>query len=227
MKKNTLKIYNLAILILLIGFIIPFSIKAEEEGNLDTPYYDQVYESEVGGGEVVNTINTSNTDTSSSPNISDNGQITYELLEQSLPGIPNKTNDIGEYLGGIFSLAIGIASALAVLMIVIGGFKYMTSEAVSYKTAAKTQIIDAVLGLVMVLASWLILNTINEDLVGFNLNIDPVEIQQNNTSSTNTNNSEDLIDCWCSSAGGVKSCKTTNPNSSYFVHSKVLAENCK
>ncbi|MBU1046336.1 pilin [Patescibacteria group bacterium] len=179
MKKNNLRIYNLTILIFLLGcFFSPFLTQAEIEGEYDVNISDYTYESEVDGDEVINTINTNNANTSNVDNISDGGQITYELLEQSLPGIPNKTNSLGEYLGGIFTLAIGIASALAVLMIVIGGFKYMTSEAVSYKTAAMQQIQDAILGLIMVLASYLILNTINEDLVGFNLNLKPVEIQK-------------------------------------------------
>ncbi len=106
--------------------------------------------------------------------ISTDGNAEYTLLE-TLPKVPDKTNNMGKYLESIFNLAIGIASVLAVLMIVIGGFKYITVEASPYSVEeAKNQINGALLGLVLVLAAWLILNTINTNLVNFNTNLDPV-----------------------------------------------------
>ncbi|MCK4918417.1 MAG: hypothetical protein KAS02_01370 [Candidatus Pacebacteria bacterium] len=104
--------------------------------------------------------------------------VEYTLLEQ-LPGIPavvGGESNLGMYLKGMFELVIGVASVLAVLMIVLGGFKYIISEAVTSTTAAKKQIQDALLGLIMVLASWLILNTINTDLTSFNTNLDSIKL---------------------------------------------------
>ena len=102
---------------------------------------------------------------------------TYTLLEPLIvPGdAPIKeTANIGVYLEGIFKLGIGIASVLAVLMITIGGLQYMTSDKVQLITDAKTTIISALWGLVLVLASFLLLQTINPNLVNFNLNLKPV-----------------------------------------------------
>ncbi|MFH1402079.1 MAG: pilin [Patescibacteria group bacterium] len=99
----------------------------------------------------------------------------YTLLEK-LPqmegeGAPN----LGQYLSGIFKLGIGVASVLAVLIIVRGGVKYMTAEATPNTIEdAKQDITNALFGLVLVLSSWILLNTINPDLVNTNLNLKDV-----------------------------------------------------
>jgi len=85
--------------------------------------------------------------------------------------VPNYTpgQGIGPYVQGIFNLGIGIASALAVIMIVIGGVQYMLTGSVTKKGQAKETISSAILGLVLALAAFTILQTINEDLVKFDL----------------------------------------------------------
>lgn len=73
------------------------------------------------------------------------------------------------YVSGFIKLLIGIAAVLAVFMIVWGGFEYVLTEAVASKTDAKDRITKAILGLLLALSSYLILNTINPDLVNFRL----------------------------------------------------------
>ncbi len=68
---------------------------------------------------------------------------------------------------GIYTASIGIASILAVIMVIIGGIKYTTMESFNAKTDAKKQITSAFLGLVLLLGSYLLLRTINKDLVEF------------------------------------------------------------
>jgi len=151
---------------------------------------------------------------------------TYTLIE-SLPKVPNETNNMGEYLGGIFNLMIGIASALAVLMIVIGGFKYITSEGVFTTADAKKTITDALLGLILVLASWLILNTINTDFVGFNVNLDAVTPPPPSTPTTPPHDPADRINCWCKTTGGGKqTCIKSNPNDDVYDKSLQYPEDC-
>jgi len=58
-----------------------------------------------------------------------------------------------------------VAAVLAVIMLAIGGFKYMTSESVFKIGGAKEQITGAIVGLLIVLASITILYTINPRLV--------------------------------------------------------------
>jgi len=83
------------------------------------------------------------------------------------------SNNIGEYLNTMFRLAIGLCAALAVVMIIFSGVQYMGSESIFGKTEAKSKVFSAVLGLLIALGSWVLLNTINPDLTGKNgLNID-------------------------------------------------------
>jgi hypothetical protein len=84
----------------------------------------------------------------------------------SAKGIPLETPK--NLVLGIYTASIGIASILAVIMIVIGGIKYTVMESFDVKTDAKKQITAAFLGLVLLLGSYLILRTINKDLVEFN-----------------------------------------------------------
>ena len=82
-----------------------------------------------------------------------------------------EVTNAGVYIKGAFNLAIGIAAALAIIMIIIGGIQYMGSESLGGKSAGRKRINDAVLGLLLALGSYLILFTINPSLVNFNVNI--------------------------------------------------------
>jgi len=82
--------------------------------------------------------------------------------------IPNTCKNpcpFGNYLNIIIKLVLGIAGVLAVVMIVFGGIEYMTSDLVSSKEAGKEQITHAILGLLLALGAYLILNTINPQLL--------------------------------------------------------------
>lgn len=78
---------------------------------------------------------------------------------------------LGGYLSSMFQWIIGIAGVLAVLMIVIAGIEYM-SPVPSAKESGKNRAMAAILGLILALVSYLILRTINPDLVsGPNLDL--------------------------------------------------------
>lgn len=79
--------------------------------------------------------------------------------------------DLQTYLPGLFNLLIGLSAVFAVLMIVIGGFQYMSTDAIMKKESGKKRIMNAVYGLVLVIGAWLILSTINPNLLNINLNI--------------------------------------------------------
>jgi len=86
-------------------------------------------------------------------------------------------NNIGDYFNWIFTLAIGLCGALAVIMIVIGGVTYMGSESIFGKTEAKKQITNAILGLLIALGAFALLNTINPDLLKTDINIKQVSAE--------------------------------------------------
>jgi hypothetical protein len=77
----------------------------------------------------------------------------------------NKTTNITMYLIGMFRLIIGVAGALAVVMIVIGGIQYMSTDAIYGKSEGKEKIKKALSGLLLAIMSWLILNTINPEIL--------------------------------------------------------------
>ena len=90
--------------------------------------------------------------------------------------MPNSTkplfdNDLLKYLANIYTLIIALAGALAVVKIVYAGIKYMTSEAFGLKAEAKKEIQAALIGLLMILGSYVFLYTLNPKLTIFNLKI--------------------------------------------------------
>ena len=107
-------------------------------------------------------------------NVAENKSI-YKMLVP-LPGItcmdssgqdPNCIpNDIGKYLNFIFKFAIGVCAALAVIMLIIAGVTYMGDESVFGKTEAKKKMFSAIIGLLIALGAWALLNTINPALTG-------------------------------------------------------------
>lgn len=70
-------------------------------------------------------------------------------------------------LQGLFQLSISIGAILAVIMIAVGGIEYMGSDAISSKQAGRERMFNAVLGLVLILGTYVILNTINPNLLSF------------------------------------------------------------
>jgi len=98
---------------------------------------------------------------------------------QLLAPLPNIGEEVavnpGDYLTNMFYIGIGIAGILAVIMITIGGPQYMTTEAITGKSGAKTRINNAILGLILALASFLLLKTINTDFTSPSLAIEPVK----------------------------------------------------
>jgi len=78
---------------------------------------------------------------------------------------------VGGYLNVMIRLFIGICAVLSVVMIVIGGIEYMTTELISSKEEGKKRITNAILGLLLALGAWTLLYTINPDLLKSDVNI--------------------------------------------------------
>lgn len=94
-----------------------------------------------------------------------------------IPGVTpeNEPVVLANYLSGAFALAIGITGVLAVLVIMIGGIQYITSGSFSGKEDGKEKISKALIGLFLAIAAWIILYTINPDLLSLKLNITKTE----------------------------------------------------
>ena len=82
-----------------------------------------------------------------------------------IPGVIEQGFGFQQFLSGAFTLGVIVAAFLAVIMIVIGGLEYMMSEAVTSKEDAKDRITSAILGLLLILFSYILLATINPDIL--------------------------------------------------------------
>lgn len=94
---------------------------------------------------------------------------------------PTPTATTATFLPGLFRLIIAIATGLAVIMLIYAGVKYISTDAFGGKEEAKGIIEDALWGLLLAMSAWLILNTINPNLVNFDLRIErlPTPINTN------------------------------------------------
>lgn len=103
----------------------------------------------------------------------------YQLLEPIVSGTKTFSGgDLSSYLEAVFAFGISLAGILAVAMIVIGGIQYMTAYGNSSAVEnAKERITQALLGLLLAVAAWLILYTINPDLAKGQLTVPPVSPQ--------------------------------------------------
>lgn len=75
---------------------------------------------------------------------------------------------IGEYAAGVYKFLLSIVGVLAGVFLLIGGFTYLTAGGSAERvSSAKNKIVNALTGLILAFGSYVILFTINPDLVTF------------------------------------------------------------
>ncbi|MDE2041383.1 MAG: hypothetical protein KGI59_03330 [Patescibacteria group bacterium] len=94
-----------------------------------------------------------------------NGNIVSADLTRCQP-----VNPVG-VLSNVYIVSIAVAAVLATGMIIWAGIEYVTVESFMKKSDAKARITGAITGLVLLLSSYIILKTINVDLVNINLDL--------------------------------------------------------
>ncbi len=87
----------------------------------------------------------------------ENGKLTSFNLEDE--------NVLSKYLNIMIKIIIGLCAVMAVIMIVVGGMEYMTSELMHSKEEGKHRMTEAIFGLIVALGAWALLNTINPKLL--------------------------------------------------------------
>ncbi len=88
-------------------------------------------------------------------------------------GLYGDPSDFTGYASGMVTFLIYVTAVLAVIIITWGGIRYITSGgSQSGVEAGKEKIRAALLGLAIALGAWLLLSTINPDLLKFDLNLD-------------------------------------------------------
>ena len=81
--------------------------------------------------------------------------------------------DLSIFIGRLFGFALSIGAILAILRIAWGGYLYMTTDLWSTKERAREVLRETVLGLLLLLAVYIILHQINPAILDLNLNITP------------------------------------------------------
>ena len=84
---------------------------------------------------------------------------------------PLNTNaevSLDQYVTGIYNFAAMAVGIIGVLMFLVGGFQYMISAGNRGMSGeAKKTMINAVIGIILVLGAYLLLRTINKELINF------------------------------------------------------------
>lgn len=106
------------------------------------------------------------------------GAITVEPLTDIGVETGSQEN-IGAFVNQLYQYGVGIGAILAVLIIMYGGFRYMTSEAVGEKSAGRDDIQRAILGLLLLLSPVIVFGIINQDILNLNFNLDRLQHERN------------------------------------------------
>lgn len=135
---------------------------------------------------------------------------TYNLLAP-LPGGSASINDengFETYASQVFAYLLSVAAFLAVIMVVIGGVQYLASGGnTSVVSDAKGRIWSAVGGLLLAVGAWLILYTINPDLIRLKITVPDTGLPGQTSPSPNPQNPA------CGLASGrPNGCACTTPN---------------
>lgn len=89
------------------------------------------------------------------------------------------TTDVGAFLNNLYVFGLGVVALSSLIMLTVGGMIYMTAgDSQDRVGKGKTYMQNALWGLVVALLSWLILFTINPDLVK-RFNFDNIQSIQN------------------------------------------------
>ncbi len=87
----------------------------------------------------------------------------------------SETTNMALYLSGLLKLLIALGAALAILFAIIGGTQYVAASInPSAKADALEKVQNALIGLAIILTSYLLLNSINPNLVRFDFILPPV-----------------------------------------------------
>ncbi len=74
---------------------------------------------------------------------------------------------LGQYIQALYKFLLGVALIASAIMIVLGGYKYIIASTGAKVESGKQMIIDALMGMVIVLGAYVILSNVNPNLTQF------------------------------------------------------------
>lgn len=106
-------------------------------------------------------------------------QVKLETVLPPIPGQPAPGAGLPQYINYLFVFGLGLITILALTKMIIGGITYILAAGNATKVEdAKDEIFQALLGVSVLLISYLLLKTINPDLVNLrNPNLTPPQFQ--------------------------------------------------
>ncbi len=91
-------------------------------------------------------------------------------INVSIPNVPSVQNNPGAWVGGFYQFSLMIAGLLAFGMIVYAGLRYTFAAGnPSTQSDARDQILQALLGVLLLLGAFIVLTTINPNLINLQL----------------------------------------------------------
>ncbi len=135
------------------------------------------------------------------------------LIDQSQCGSakPGEICSIGDLLNFIFKILIGVTAVILVFRLVYEGYTYMVTDVPFLKASSKGNFMTALGGLLLAMAAWLILNTINPKLVSNDISVEEVSVGVENPEGIGAFDFESIKNL---SKGGKISCPAGGGQSS-------------
>lgn len=155
-----------------------------------------------------------------------------------------KSATLAAFFNNLYKFCIGLAAALAVIMIIWGGLEISTQDSISKQGAGREKIQNAIFGLILVLSPVLVFSIINPAILDLSLNLPELDTKstQPTTSplldATNGNVpfadrtvTTPVVGTWCSRDTGSQRllCATTEElcQKARNANSLLITEPCK
>jgi hypothetical protein len=144
--------------------------------------------------------------------------LTYTPLEPiGASGNTTGAVNLAAYLNSLFKILFSLGGLLAVVMLVVGGIQYMMSTVPGIKATGLARARAALFGLLILAGSYLILYTINPNLIKLNLfvNNTPLYVAPAQTNQSGQTSGNTIPGSVCTSSSGSGGFKTyfSNTNS--------------
>jgi len=153
--------------------------------------------------------------------------LNYTPMED-IPGY-GKVSDFPQFILAVYNFGIWTIGICAMLMIIIGGMMYITSASTGNASStgkAKGFIVDALIGLIMALTAYLILYTINPELVGIK-ELDKDSVSASKISSSCCIQTNDKTDSLYGKTENCPSAQTDASGDGPKCSTGTLTSNCQ
>ncbi len=127
----------------------------------------------------------------------------YTFLDPSVFGLNGGQGiDFIGYAKLIYQTILSVVVVMSIIMVAMGGMEYIASGAGGAKSEGKQRITNALIGLLIALTSYLILNTIDPSFVNFKLSLSKIQTVSTPSIPSTGNNPSNSTGGGPSSGGG-------------------------